>query len=380
MEKLVLTEEEQMVRESAADFLAEQAGPDELRAIRDNENPLGYSAETWQQMIELGWPAILVAEEQGGLGFSHTAMGQIMELAGNTLACSPLFATAVAGASVLSLGGTDAQKSELLPMVAAGELTLALAIDETARHDPASIAMTADSNGDGYMLNGSKCFVVDGNVADQLIVSARTSGVTGDADGISLFLVPRDADGVEVTRTPMVDSRNAATIRFGDVSVGSDQLLGVLDQGMATLQPALNIANVHLAAELLGIANESFQRTLQYLKERKQYGVFIGTFQALQHRAAILWTEIELCKSIVLKALRALDDSPEDAALLASMAKAKTCQAAELATNEGIQMHGGIGMTDEFDIGFFLKRARVVQMLFGDRRFHLNRCAELSGY
>jgi len=380
MEKLVLTEEEQMVRESAAGFLAEQAGPDELRAIRDNENPLGYSAETWQQMIELGWPAILVAEEQGGLGFSHTAMGQIMELAGNTLACSPLFATAVAGASVLSLGGTDAQKSELLPMVAAGELTLALAIDETARHDPASIAMTADSNGDGHRLNGSKCFVADGNVADQLIVSARTSGVTGDADGISLFLVPRDADGVAVTRTPMVDSRNAATVRFSDVSVGSDQLLGVLDKGMAILQPALNIANVHLAAELLGIANESFQRTLQYLKERKQYGVFIGTFQALQHRAAILWTEIELCKSIVLKALRALDDSPEDAALLASMAKVKTCRTAELATNEAIQMHGGIGMTDEFDIGFFLKRARVAQLLFGDHRYHLNRCAELSGY
>lgn len=380
MDKLVLTEDEQMVRESAADFLADQAGPDELRAIRDSENPLGYSADTWQQMIELGWPAILVQEEQGGLGFSHAAMGQIMELSGNTLACSPLFATAVAGASVLSLGGTDAQKSELLPMVAAGELTLALAIDETARHDPASVAMTAVANGGGFTLNGNKCFVADGNVADQLIVSVRTSGVPGETDGISLFLVPSDAEGIAVTRVPMVDSRNAANIRFDDVQVGSDQLIGVLDQGMAILQPALNIANVHLAAELLGIANECFQRTLQYLKERKQYGVVIGTFQALQHRAAILWTEIELCKSIVLKALRALDDSPEDAGLLASMAKAKTCWAAELATNEGIQMHGGIGMTDEFDMGFYLKRARVVQMLFGDRRYHLKRCAELSGY
>jgi alkylation response protein AidB-like acyl-CoA dehydrogenase len=380
MEKLILTEEEQMVRESAADFLGAQAGPDELRAIRDDENPLGYSAETWQQMIELGWPAILVAEDQGGLGFSHAAMGQIMELSGNSLACSPLFATAIAGASVLSLGGTDAQKSELLPMVAAGELTLALAIDETARHDPANVAMTAVAKDGGYTLNGSKRFVTDGNIADQLIVSARTSGEPGETDGISLFLMPRDANGVEVTRMPMVDSRNAANIRFSDVNVGSEQLIGALDQGMATLQTTLNIANVHLAAELLGIADECFQRTLQYLKERKQYGVVIGTFQALQHRAAILWTEIELCKSIVLKALRELDDSPEDAALLASMAKAKACRAAELATNESIQMHGGIGMTDEFDIGFYLKRARVVQMLFGDRRYHLNRCAELSGY
>jgi alkylation response protein AidB-like acyl-CoA dehydrogenase len=380
MEKLVLTEEEQMVRESAADFLAEQAGPDALREIRDKENPLGYSADTWQQMIELGWPAILVPEEQGGLGFSHAAMGQIMELSGNTLACSPLFATAVAGASVLSLGGSDAQKSELLPMAAAGELTLALAIDETSRHDPAGVAMSAAANGTGYTLNGSKCFVADGNVADQLIVATRTSGKPGDTDGISLFLVPRVAKGIEVTVTPMVDSRNAANIRFSDVSVDNNQLIGALDQGMAILQPALNIANVHLAAELLGIADECFQRTLQYLKERKQYGVLIGTFQALQHRAAILWTEIELCKSIVLKALRALDESPEDAGLIASMAKVKTCRAAELATNEGIQMHGGIGMTDEFDIGFYLKRARVVQMLFGDHRYHLNRCAESAGY
>ncbi|MGI9220408.1 MAG: acyl-CoA dehydrogenase, partial [Woeseiaceae bacterium] len=241
-------------------------------------------------------------------------------------------------------------------------------------------ATKATASGDGYELNGSKCFVVDGNVAHQLVVSARTSGAPGDSDGISLFLVPRDADGIEVTRTPMVDSRNAASIQFKNVSVNSEQVIGDVDKGMATLQPALDIANVHLSAELLGVANECFQRSLQYLKERKQFGVIIGTFQALQHRAAILWTEIELCKSIVLKALRALDTAPDEAALLASIAKAKTCRAAELASNEGIQMHGGIGMTDEFDMGFFLKRARVVQSLYGDHRFHLDRCASLSGY
>lgn len=380
MGKLILTEEEQMVRDSAAGFLAEFAGPDALRAIRDDENPLGYSTDTWQQMVELGWPAILIAEEQGGLGFSHAAMGQIMELSGGTLACSPLFASAVAGASVLSLGGTNAQKTEFLPMIAAGELTLALAIDEFARHNPLKVETTATAKGNGYVLNGSKCFVVDGNVAGQLVVSTRTSGAAGDASGISLFLVPCDTEGVEIERTQLVDSRNAANVRFRNVTVNGDQLVGALDEGMATLQPALDIANVHLSAELLGIANECFQRTLQYIKERKQFGTIIGTFQALQHRAAILWTEIELCKSIVLKAQRALDDSPEEAALLASSAKAKTCAAAELATNEGIQMHGGIGMTDEFDMGFFLKRARSVQMLFGDRRYHLSRCAELQGY
>lgn len=380
MDSLVLTEEENMVRESAAGFLAEFAGPDALRAIRDDENPLGYSAQAWQQMVELGWPAILIPEEQGGLGFSHVAMGQIMELSGQTLACSPLFASAVAGASLLSLGGSDAQKADWLPMIAAGELTLALAIDETARHNPACVSVTATANDDGFLLNGSKRFVVDGNVADRLIVSARTSGAPADAEGISLFLIPRDAKGVEIERTPMVDSRNSASVRLSDVTVSAGQLIGSLDQGLAILQSALVIANVHLSAELLGIANESFQRTLQYIKERKQFGTIIGTFQALQHRAAILWTEIELCKSIVLKALRALDSAPQEAALLASIAKAKTCKTAELATNEGIQMHGGIGMTDEMDMGFFLKRARSVQMLYGDRRYHLSRYAELQGY
>jgi len=378
--KLILNEEEQMVRDSAAEFLAEKAGPNLLREIRDSENPLGYSAELWQQMIELGWPSILVPEENGGLGFSHVAMGQIMEQTGSSLASSPLFATSVVGASVLALGGTEQQKAKLLPRVAAGELTLALALDESARLDPKGVATSATAVEGGYVLNGSKSFVVDGHVTDQLIVAARTSGVPGEGEGISLFLVPREADGVAVTRTPMVDSRNAAEIRFDDVSVGEDQVVGAIDQGMAILEPVLNIANVHLAAELLGIANECLQLTLRYLKEREQFGVVIGTFQALQHRAATLWTDIELCKSMVLKALQALDESPEDAGLIASMAKVKACKAAELATNEGIQMHGGIAMTDEFDMGFFLKRARVVQMLFGDHRYHLNRCAELSGY
>ena len=214
MAKLIPTEEEQMVRESAAEFLAQQAGPDALRAIRDSQNTLGYSTETWQQMVALGWPAILISEEHGGLGFSHSAMGQIMELTGTTLACSPLFATAVAGATVLSLGGSDAQKSDILPLVAGGKLKLGLAIDEVARHEPTHVATTATAADGGYLLNGNKCFVVDGNVADQLVVSARTSGKPADTRGISLFLVPSDAAGVEVTATPMVDSRNAADIRL----------------------------------------------------------------------------------------------------------------------------------------------------------------------
>ena len=374
MQKLVLTEEEQMVRESAADFLRQKAGPDALREIRDTANPQGFSSDVWREMGELGWPSILIGEEHGGLGFSHVAMGQIMELCGSTLACSPLFATAVVGASALSLGG---DRLALLPKVAAGSLTLALAIDELPRHNPADIATRAVKRGDGYTLNGEKTFVVDGNVADFLIVSVRE---TNNSDDFLLFLIPSDAEGVAISKTEMVDSRNSATVQLNDVRVESDQLIGHSGAGLATLREVLNIANVHLSAELLGIANECFERTLRYLNERKQFGVEIGSFQGLQHRAAILWTEIELCKSIVLKALRALDESPGEAGLLASTAKAKTCQVAELASNEGIQMHGGIGMTDEFDMGFFIKRARVAQMLYGDRRYHLNRYAELRAY
>ena len=312
--------------------------------------------------------------------FGHVAMGQIIEQTGHTLACSPLFATAVIGVSILESAGTDQQKSDLLPAVAGGEVTLTLALDETPRQKPVDVALTATSKNGAYLLNGYKCFVVDGHTADQLIVAARTSGQAGEAQGITLFLVPREADGVEVIRTDMVDSHNAAEIQFTDVIVQEDNIVGSLDQGNDVLGPVLEIANAYLAAELLGIANESFQRTLGYLKERTQFGVKIGTFQALQHRAAIVWMEIELCKSIVLKTLRALDESADDAGLLVSMAKAKACKVAELATNESIQMHGGIGMTDEFDIGFFIKRARVVQMLYGDHRFHFNRVAELSKY
>jgi alkylation response protein AidB-like acyl-CoA dehydrogenase len=378
--QLVLNEEEQLVRKSAAELLADLAGPGVLRKLRDSKNPQGYSAELWQQMIELGWPGVLISEQRGGLGLGHVAMGQIIEQAGCALASSPLFATAIVGASALTLAGTKQQKAELLPAVALGKLTLALALDETPRHDPTRIAIIATPSGGAYQLNGFKSFVVDGAVADQLIVAARTSGEPGANHGITLFLVPRKANGVEVSRTPMVDSRNAADIRFANVTVAADQILGTVDQGFATLDAVLNIANAHLAAELLGIASESFRRTLEYLKDRKQFGVAIGSFQALQHRAAILWTEIELCKSLVIRALRGLDDSPENAGLLTSMAKAKLCQVAELATNAGIQMHGGIGMTDQFDMGFFLKRARVAQALFGDQRFHLNRFARLSGY
>ncbi|MBQ44475.1 MAG: acyl-CoA dehydrogenase [Porticoccaceae bacterium] len=378
--QLILNEEEQMVRESAQSFLADNAGPSLLREIRDSNNSLGYSDKLWQQMIELGWPSLLIPEQFDGLGFSHVAMGQIMEQAGCHLANSPMFATAVLGVSILSKEGNEQQKSQWLPKIAMGNLTLALALDETARPDPLNIATSVTKSSNGFVLNGNKSMVIDGQFADQLIVVTRSSGKPGDSHGISLFLIPRNTPGVEINSTLMMDSRNTANIRFSNVAIGEDQLIGTIDQGMDPLTSALNVANIHLSAELLGIANECLQRTVGYLKDRKQFGVNIGSFQALQHRAASLWSDIELCKSTVIAALRSLDESAADSSLIASIAKVKACKVAQLATNESIQMHGGIGMTDEFDIGFFIKRARIAQMHFGDHRYHLNRYAELSGY
>jgi len=331
-------------------------------------------------MVDMGWAAILVPEAYGGLDFGHVGMGQIIEQTGRTLTASPLFSTAIIGASLINLAASDAQKFELLTAIAGGELTTALAVDETIHHAPTQISMTAVKQGDSYRLNGEKRFVIDGHSADKLIVAVRTSGNLGDTTGISLLILDRNSAGVEVERTEMVDSRNAAIVRFSDVSVSADNLLGEEGQGFSALSATLDIGNAYLAAEMLGIAQESFDRTLQYLKERKQFGVLIGSFQALQHRAAHWWSEVELCKSVVLKVLQSLDQGDPRSPAMASIAKAKLCEVVELATNEAIQMHGGIGMTDEYEIGFFIKRARPAASLYGDYNYHGDRFALLSGY
>ena len=377
---LVLNEEQQMLKESAQGFLAEHAPVSELRTQRDAGNKTGYSSTLWPQMVNMGWAAILVPEEYGGLAFGHVGMAQIVEQSGRTLTASPLLSTAILGVTAINLSGSEEQKTELLGAIAGGELTIALAVDEKTHHDPMQIAMSAERKGEGYVINGEKRFVVDGSTADILIVATRTAGSPGDMKGISLFLVNRNTLGINVDQTQMIDGRSAAIVTFTDVEVGLDALLGKQDRGFRALSATLDAGNAHLAAELLGIAQESFDRTLQYMKERKQFGALIGSFQALQHRAAHWWSEIELCKSVVLKSLQALDEGDVKSPALASIAKAKLCEVAELSTNEAIQIHGGIGMTDEYEIGFFIKRARPAQMLYGDYNYHANRFALLSGY
>ncbi len=377
---LLLNDEQIMLKNGAHTFFKERMPVKALRALRDSDAPDGFDRALWREMAALGWAGILIPEEFGGADFGYKGMGQVMEEAGRTLAASPLTSTALLAAPLLLKTASQAQKSALLPAIANGELIIALAHDEAPRHAPTRIATTAAQRGIGFVLNGGKTFVIDGHVAERFIVVARTSGAREARDGISLFLVDAQAPGVSCTRTRMVDSRNAAQVNFTNVELGADALLGTLGAGYAPLEQALDGARAALAAEMLGNGIEAFERTVAYLKLRRQFGVVIGSFQALKHRAALMFCELELTRSAVLGALDALDSGHADSAALASLAKAKACDTLELISNEAVQMHGGIGMTDAEEIGFFLKRARVAQQWLGDASFHRDRYATLKGF
>ena len=377
---LVLNEEQRLLQDTARDFLTSNAPVEALRILRDNNDAVGYSGQLWQQMADMGWASIILPEAYGGLDFGFVGLGVILEESGRTLTASPLFASAVVGASALLLGGSEAHKQTLLPAIASGKLTLALALEESHHHRPTHIATTAEKQGDSFLLNGRKQFVLDGHSADKLIVVARSSGAESNNQGLSLFLVDRTTSGVNCQRTVLMDSRNASSIQFENVVVPATDLLGDADEGWKILEPLLDRGRVAIAAEMMGYSLEAFDRTVAYLKEREQFGALIGSFQALQHRKAHMQSELELCRSVLLQALSAVDDSPEDLPVLASLAKTKLNELVKLVTNEAVQMHGGIGVTDELEIGFFLKRARVAIQIFGDTGYHKDRYATLCGY
>ncbi|HMN43387.1 MAG TPA: acyl-CoA dehydrogenase family protein [Povalibacter sp.] len=377
---LVLNEDQLMFRDAAKRFAAERAPIAELRRLRDSNDATGFDRAVWKEMAEMGWAGVLVPEEHGGVGFGHVGAGLIAQEIGRNLSATPFVSTAVLGVTALLKGGSDAQKQALLPKMAAGEVVLALASDERSRHSPYNVATRAVGSAGKYKLSGAKVHVLDGHVADRLIVSARTSGDVDGRDGMTLFLVDPKAAGVSIRRVSIVDSRNAATVELRDVAVTSDDVIGAVDKGAAILDAVLDAGRAVLAAELLGLSEEAFERTLGYLRERDQFGVKIGTFQGLQHRAAHLFCEIELVRSTVLRALQSLDAQEKHASSLICLAKGKASDVARLATNEAVQMHGGIGMTDEFDIGFFMKRACAAGETFGDAYFHTDRFAQLSGY
>ena len=377
---LVLSDEQIMLRDNARGFLSKKAPIAHLRQLRDTHDADGFSRPLWKDFVEMGWAGILVPQQYGGLGLGHVEAGVVMEELGRTLTPSPFLSTALLAANALARAGNKKQKSEYLSRIVAGNLFGTLAVDEGAKHRPEKTAMAATRSASGFVLNGAKTFVLDGHVANLFIVAARTAGIPGETKGVTLFLVDSTAKGIRAERTPMVDTHNAARVTFENVNVGADNVLGKIDAGWDALEGTLNVGRAAVAAELMGAGDEAFSRTVGYLRERKQFGRLIGEFQALQHRAANLYCELEVSRSAVLKALQMLDESFESAGAIVSVAKAKAGQSATLAVQEAVQMHGGIGMTDEFDVGLFMKRVRVGQELFGDANFHADRLARLNRY
>jgi len=377
---LLLNEEQQYLKDTAKDFVQKNAPKNHFRELRDSKDETGYSKELWKQMAELGWAGVLISEEYGGSDFGMVGMGGILEETGSCLVPSPLFATALLGASLIGLGGKADQKKDLLTKIAKGELTTAFALEEGSRHTPYRISTTAKKKGKDFVLNGKKTFVLDGHSADLIVLAARTSGGIEDQSGISLFLIDPNSTGLLRKRTHMVDSRNASEIHLKDVEVPETKLLGELDAGFSIIEEVLERGQIGISAEMLGNTLEAFDITLEYLKERKQFGAVIGSFQALQHRAAVMFAEIELTKSSVMGALNAVDENSNDRSRFASLAKFKAGETLHLVSSEAVQMHGGVGATDEFDIGFFLKRSRVAEQIFGSSDYHLDRYATLSEY
>ena len=378
--KLILTEEEQFLKDTAKSFAEERSPITHFRSLRDMSDPMLWDKNIWNEMSKLGWPGIMIPEEFGGSNFGLSGICVVLQECAKTLTPSPLFASGVLGAYAINNYGTKEQKEKYLPLIASGELTTSIAVDESSHHNPYDTVLIAKKNSDEYILSGKKNFVIDGTSSDLLIVLARTSGKKGDLTGLTLFLVDPTNEGIDRIKLEMADSRNYANIIFDNVKISSKNILGDIEAGGEAIDDVLDIGRIAMSAEMLGNSEAAFETTLDYLKQRKQFGVLIGSFQALQHRAAEMFCEIELTKSSVIAAMRAADERSNDIQRLSSLAKTIAGETLHLVSNEAIQMHGGIGVTDEYDIGFFLKRARVAEQIFGSAKFHTERYANLSGF
>jgi len=376
----VLTEEQSMLRDAAREWVREKAPVTAFRKIRDQGAPLGYDPAAFAEMAEMGWAGVVIPEAYGGSDFGYLSLGLVLEEMGRTLTASPLIASSLAAASALVLGGTDAQKEAWLPKIATGEAVATLAVDEGPRHDPLRTALEAVKAGAGYRLTGAKTFVLEGMAADLFVTAARTSGKAGEAEGITLFLVPADAKGLGRERRALADSRGYAALSFDGVEVSADTVLGEMGKGYPLLEKVLDRARAGLAAEMLGMALQAFDTTLDYLKTRVQFGQTIGSFQALQHRAARMFTELELARSCVEAALSAIDNDAADTPQAVALAKAVAGDTLHLMSREMVQMHGGIGMTDAHDAGLYMKRARALEATFGSTAWHRDRWGRMAGY
>ncbi len=373
---LLLNDEQKMLSKTAHEFIRERAPAARIRTFRDSGDEFGFSREIWTEMAELGWLGLQIPEEYDGLGLGFFDLCVVLEQSGRELMPEPFVSTLLLGTQTLLLGGTEAQKQAFLPAIATGDTLVTVGYDEAGSHgDVSKVATVARRSADGFDLSGEKLQVLDGHLADRIIVSAATSDL-----GYTLFLVDPAHAGVTITRQSRIDGLNAAIVRLDGVSVQDDDIVGELDGGATLLQRTFDRAAVGLSAQMLGASEQAFADTIEYIKEREQFGVPIGSFQALQHRAVSVYTEIALTRSVVLAAARAIDEAPDDVPRLASLAKATASETFMHAAKEAIQMHGGIGVTDEHDIGFYLKRAQATYMTFGKPSQHRQRWAELHGY
>jgi alkylation response protein AidB-like acyl-CoA dehydrogenase len=374
------TDDQAMLADSATSFMAEEGNTTkQLRHWRDRDCKDGFGHGLWKQMGEMGFTGMLLDEDDGGLGMGHVEAGIVLEEIGRNLTPSPFLTSSVLAATALKHGSADL-KARYLPGLIEGESVFAVAIDETAKHRPSRIATKAQKSGNGFKLSGSKSFVIQGASSDMIVVAARTSGADDDEDGITLFAVPKDAAGMEQDPLRLVDSSMASHITFDDVELDGDAVIGEVDGGREVLNAMLTAGRLGAAAEGVGVACGAMDMTIDYLKQRKQFGQLIGEFQALQHRASHLYSEVEIARAVVIKAQQLADAGAQSADLMTSVAKAKVAKAAGLAVREGVQMHGGIGMTDEYDIGLYMKRDRALGEFLGDAYFHAGRVADLSGY
>lgn len=374
-------DEQRLLADSARDFLAARSPVAAQRRLRDQGVAQGFDTQLWREAVELGWSAIPFAPHLGGLDFGCMGLGPIFEAKGQHLSATPLLSSVVLAGSLLALAGSAPQQEQWLQPAIRGERRLALALEESGRHRPRDVALAAVADGDGFRLTGEKFWVIDGVAADAYVVAARTAGQPGEEQGISLFLVPADTPGVQCSVLPMIDSRNSGRLQLDQVRLGREALLGVAGGAWAVLDAVLDRGRACLAAELLGAAQQLFETTVEYLKTRVQFDVPIGSFQALQHRAAKLYTDLALARSAVMAGLAALDEAqlaPAQRGRLVSLAKWKAGDTALKVANEAVQMHGGIGVTDELDVGLYLKRVRVAQACLGDRDFHCERYAALD--
>jgi alkylation response protein AidB-like acyl-CoA dehydrogenase len=376
----LLNEDQKAIAKMATDFVGDHMPVGQLRDLRDLKASKGFVPELWSQMSELGFPGMMLDERWGGLDLGFVEIGLVMECFGKNLASTPMLSTALLGGLGLQNSNNAAMCEKYLPDVASGKTILALAAEESVRFQPYRVDTRATKIDGNWQISGCKQFVINGDGADAYLMVTRTSGDSNDRDGLTLFLIPAETDGITKSTGRLIDSRLATSLSLDQVLTDEMSILGEQDRGADLLDVLFDFGTIVLCAEMLGGMQAVFEQTLGHLKERRQFGVAIGSFQGLQHRAAAIFCEIELSKSIVRDGLNAADAKRADLSLVASIAKARCNDAFVLATKEAVQMHGGMGVTDELDIGFFLKRARVCAMTFGDSAYHRERFARLRGF